>query len=422
MAQAPRPSVNPRAWFRPGNTSIHTFSFMMTTSISRPHNSRPAQLPHRFLSFPLINHSLSPPQILPPILRSSTGESLTHPATAMMVTPSSSPLHPRPSPVRDDCWSPEATATLIKAWGQRYVETKHGNLRQKHWQEVADIVNACHAIGSSSPRHRICRCQEVTPPSASISPPMGVPLLYPRRMTPFPVVPLAAMVPQKRPAASVALSSPDEGYFRENYSAIAAAAAAAEETEDEDDAGDGLDDSRSSGEMTGGESDGFRKLATAIERFSEVYARVEGEKQRQMVELERQRMQFAQEMECQRMQMLVEMLVQLEKVKRAKRSNGSNEAMEVWLYSRLSPSSVACCPSFSVSVLLVLSVFFVWNLRMHYKPSYGDGFWSLINWVYGWKSYNGFTHLDELSKTGTAFVQREMLLKFVKVSYLFIPV
>ncbi|KAL9255797.1 Trihelix transcription factor ENAP1-like protein [Drosera capensis] len=301
------------------------------------------------------------------------GESLTPPATATAMMPSSSSLHPRPSPVRDDCWSPEATATLIEAWGQRYVDTKHGNLRQKHWQEVADIVNARHGHNKKARRTDV-QCKNridtlkkkykvekarvldskgtyvsdwiffasldaligsvaakksLTLPSASISPPMGVPLLQTRRMTPSPVLPLAAMVPQKRPAASVALSSHDEGYFRKNYSAIAAAAAAAaEETEDddedEDDAGDGLDDSRSSGEMTGGESDGFRKLATAIERFSEVYARVEGEKQRQMVELEKQRMQFAKEMECQRMQMLVEMQVQLEKVKRAKRSNGSN--------------------------------------------------------------------------------------------------
>ncbi|MQL69383.1 hypothetical protein Taro_001692 [Colocasia esculenta] len=41
-----------------------------------------------------------------------------------------------------DCWSEGATSVLIDAWGERYLELSRGNLRQKHWQEVADIVSA----------------------------------------------------------------------------------------------------------------------------------------------------------------------------------------------------------------------------------------------------------------------------------------
>ncbi|KAL9235513.1 hypothetical protein vseg_010264 [Gypsophila vaccaria] len=43
---------------------------------------------------------------------------------------------------RDDCWSEGATAVLIEAWGERYMELSRGNLKQKHWKEVADIVNS----------------------------------------------------------------------------------------------------------------------------------------------------------------------------------------------------------------------------------------------------------------------------------------
>ncbi|KAL0363465.1 UNVERIFIED_CONTAM: Trihelix transcription factor ASIL2 [Sesamum calycinum] len=49
--------------------------------------------------------------------------------------------HPpsRQVPSREDCWTEEATSTLVDAWGRRYVELNRGNLRQKDWQEVADV-------------------------------------------------------------------------------------------------------------------------------------------------------------------------------------------------------------------------------------------------------------------------------------------
>ncbi|CAI9787238.1 unnamed protein product [Fraxinus pennsylvanica] len=59
----------------------------------------------------------------------------------------------------------------------------------------------------------------------------------------------------------------------------------------------------------------MRKLAKAIERFGEIYERVESMKQRQMVELEKQRMQFAKDLEVQRMQLFMDTQVQLEKIK-----------------------------------------------------------------------------------------------------------
>ncbi|KAL6568679.1 hypothetical protein OROHE_004363 [Orobanche hederae] len=44
--------------------------------------------------------------------------------------------------VREDCWSEGATAVLIDAWGERYLELSRGNLKQKHWKDVADIVSS----------------------------------------------------------------------------------------------------------------------------------------------------------------------------------------------------------------------------------------------------------------------------------------
>ncbi|GAB4841947.1 hypothetical protein Ancab_011904 [Ancistrocladus abbreviatus] len=43
---------------------------------------------------------------------------------------------------REDCWSEGATSVLIDAWGERYLELSRGNLKQKHWKEVADIISS----------------------------------------------------------------------------------------------------------------------------------------------------------------------------------------------------------------------------------------------------------------------------------------
>ncbi|CAO2842313.1 unnamed protein product [Amaranthus hypochondriacus] len=277
-------------------------------------------------------------------------------------TPSLAMISSRPAPAREDCWSEDATFTLIEAWGQRYIELNRGNLRQKQWQEVADAVNSRHGhikkarrtdvqcknrIDTLKKKYKIEKARVLdsngsyksiwpffTPldqligstmplKKLSPSPPMAVPLVSHR--TP-------AIVPQKRPAPSPSPSIPssapfrgeESSYFRKNYSAIAAAAAAAADSEEEDEE---EEEEEEEVEVSGGESseaDGIRKLARVIEKFGEVYARVEGEKQRQMIELEKQRMQFAKELECQRMQMLVEMQVQLEKIKRAKRSDSND--------------------------------------------------------------------------------------------------
>ncbi|KAL6201353.1 hypothetical protein ACLB2K_025067 [Fragaria x ananassa] len=294
-------------------------------------------------------------------------ESLT-PSTAT-ATPNSS-SNPRPMPVREDCWSEEATSTLIDAWGRRYVELNRGNLRQKDWQEVADAVNALH--GHTKKTHRTdVQCKNridtikkkykvekarvsggfnsswpffdrldsligssVKKPSPSLSPPVAVPLpLAYRKPSPARPVVTAVALPQKRSASAAALN---EGFFRMNYSAVAAAAAAEnddddDEEEEEEDNDDGdeeadLEKERDSDGETGGGGvggEGLKRLARAIERFGEVYQRVEADKIRQMTELEKQRMQFAKDLEVQRMSMFMDTQVQLERIKHGKRP-GSN--------------------------------------------------------------------------------------------------
>lgn len=278
------------------------------------------------------------------------------------------PHSSRPLPFREDCWSEDATSTLVDAWGRRYLELNRGNLRQKDWQEVADAVNARHGhtkktrrtdvqcknrIDTLKKKYKVekARVSEsngqftsswpfysrldsligsaaTAKKSSSSSPPTAVPLSY--RKPPSTVLssqfpqPLAVL-PQKRPLPVAA--AVDDSYFRRNYSAVAAAAAAAEEDGSEDDESLGTSDDEGGAGVgegvrkeRGGDSDCMKRLARAIERFGEIYERVEGEKQKQMIELEKQRMQFTKDLEVQRMQLFMDTQVQLEKIKQAKRT------------------------------------------------------------------------------------------------------
>ncbi|XP_028761794.1 trihelix transcription factor ASIL2 isoform X2 [Neltuma alba] len=297
--------------------------------------------------------------------------------TGALSPSSTAPSRSSPFPGREDCWSEDATFTLIDAWGERHLELNRGNLRQKHWQEVADAVNANHGhvkkarrtdvqcknrIDTLKKKYKIEKNKVIdfdgnyTSPwpffarlDALIGDTFPVKRLPPaidssRRSSPPAKSPawVTSQVPvgprsgtQKRPAlpAPVPASMKDPS-FRRKFSAFAAAAAAAAEAGDAD--SDDSDESRSSS-ATGSkkrgrereknrESDrdsefGYRELAQAIERFGEIYERVEAAKQRQMVELEKQRMQFAKDLEYQRMELFMETQVQLQKIKRAKRSS-----------------------------------------------------------------------------------------------------
>ncbi|XP_073116543.1 trihelix transcription factor ENAP1-like [Elaeis guineensis] len=287
----------------------------------------------------------------------------------MMEGRETKPPPPNPAmPYREDCWSEGATEALIEAWGDRYLELNRGNLRQKHWQEVADAVNTRRGAARRAPRTDVqCKNRIDTlkkkykvekakiassvesqwafysrldvligdsvqakkpPPPHPPSPPLALPLPFHRKGSPLPAAAAAAAArpldpKEKRPAATAL--PVDDVFFRRNYSA--AAAAAAERESGSSSSRSSVERSRSSKERFAreckrrreGNGEGLRQLARAILRLAEIYEKVEEEKQQQMMELEKQRMEFAKGLEFQRMQIFVDSQVQLEKIKRSKR-------------------------------------------------------------------------------------------------------
>ncbi|KAJ4871562.1 sequence-specific DNA binding transcription factor [Raphanus sativus] len=150
-------------------------------------------------------------------------------------------------PGREDWWSEDATATLIEAWGDRYVNLSRGNLRQNDWREVADACK--NRIDTLKKKYKT---EKAKPCPSS--------WCFFERLD-FLIGPVAAKkcTGVVRPAVHRRV---EDVY------------------------------------PSGGEGSSSRELARAILKLGEVYERIEGAKQRMMVELEKQRMEAAKELEA----------------------------------------------------------------------------------------------------------------------------
>uniref|UniRef100_A0A0E0L5P5 Myb/SANT-like DNA-binding domain-containing protein n=1 Tax=Oryza punctata TaxID=4537 RepID=A0A0E0L5P5_ORYPU len=293
---------------------------------------------------------------------------------------------PNPNlPYREDCWSEGETDALVRAWGSRYVELNRGNLRQKQWQEVADAVNSrrgaaarrrpprtdvqCkNRVDTLKKKYKAERARSVPsswsffaeldrlvgptlsasaskrpspspspvpaphfalpihpstvrkPPSPSPSPspppPMALPLPSYRRGSPLPA---AALIQQEAAAAAAAVSDSEDSEGpgdNNNHNAQRSPSQSVSSRS-------GNSNKRSRQEAVRGDDGGYRELARAIEAFAEMYERVESAKQKQALEIERQRIDFLKQLEVKRMENFVDAHVKLARAKRIKKHAGT---------------------------------------------------------------------------------------------------
>ncbi|XP_077213823.1 trihelix transcription factor ENAP1-like isoform X2 [Tasmannia lanceolata] len=289
-------------------------------------------------------------------------------------TPTTRPHHhPTPTPTtgggREDCWSEGGTLTLIEAWGDRYLQLSRGNLRQKDWKDVADAVNTRQeAVNKNRKTDVQCKNRIDTlkkkyklekskpPPSkwpfysrldhligTTTTSPNPNPNPNPKKpnqtlKTPSVTFTVKRKLPSPNPNPNpnhiIAYSAGSSSKSRINSSG--STESSRRDGDDEDDDGiynmagkhrpDLALSPESSPALDSGRS-AFRELSRAILKFGEIYERIESAKQQQMMELERQRMEFTKELEFQRMQMFMEAQLELEKMKRPKYSSGTGKKL-----------------------------------------------------------------------------------------------
>lgn len=197
---------------------------------------------------------------------------------------------------REDCWSEESTATLIEAWGSRYLQSNRGNLRRNDWIEVSDAVN----FAGKSFRRSDVQCKN--------------------RIDTL----------KKKYKVEKAKSPPSTWRFFDRLDFLIGNVTREGESklnssESTESRGSGDDVEEREREIV------VKELANAMEKFGEIYERIENRKQEKVVELERLRLELVKELEFQRMNLIADAQIRLEKFQHCnKKSASSGEIFSNW--------------------------------------------------------------------------------------------
>ncbi|KAL5822292.1 hypothetical protein ACOSQ3_020200 [Xanthoceras sorbifolium] len=286
---------------------------------------------------------------------------------------------------REDCWSEDATAVLIDAWGERYLELSRGNLKQKHWKEVADIVSSredyrktpktdiqCkNRIDTVKKKYKLEKAKMMSGGGSSkwvffgkldqlIGPTAKIPVVAAtgagagvvgtssggsRVPMGIPVGMRNQIVVAKNQHHRQSGGSGQKIQLRKRGGGAAMVAAMESEEEESDeesrdsidsfppekrrrvalvgDSSKGKKEKEKEKEKDGGWGDSMRMLTQAILKFGKAYEQAESAKIQQVVEMEKQRMKFAKELELQRMQFFMKTQMEISQLKHGRRTGGN---------------------------------------------------------------------------------------------------
>lgn len=281
---------------------------------------------------------------------------------------------------REDCWSEGATGVLIDAWGERYLELSRGNLKQKHWKEVADIVSSredytkvpktdiqCkNRIDTVKKKYKLEKAKIAAGNGPSkwpfferldhlIGPTAKIPVVTTAVTNKVPVgIPVRIRSSGNEGASGSGSNhfhygKSNQGVKSQNQNAkIQVRKRGQVETEssseEEEEELEGYSDDslpprekkprvvvqrevnvKGGGKEKKGWGSSIRMLTQAILKFGEAYEQAESAKLQQVVEMEKTRMKFAKELELQRMQFFMKTQMEISHLKHGRRGgNASN--------------------------------------------------------------------------------------------------
>ncbi|GLT56052.1 hypothetical protein SLA2020_291250 [Shorea laevis] len=289
---------------------------------------------------------------------------------------------------REDCWSEGATEVLIEAWGERYLELSRGNLKQKHWKEVAEIVSGREDYSKTPKTDIQCknridtvkkkyksekakmsdggapsrwmffqRLDQLIGPSAKgafnaaggggasggsgSKVPIGIPVGIRSARNHFHASPVPEpRQQQQQNKRSVMMKNKNQNLSQKVQPRKQSRAVAESDEDDEQLSVESMDSlppppekkaKKVQEEVNSGGKDkkwgnSVRELTQAILKFGEVYEQAESAKLQQLVEMEKQRMKFAKELELQRMQFFMKTQLEISQLKHGRRGGNGNSS------------------------------------------------------------------------------------------------
>lgn len=230
-------------------------------------------------------------------------------------------------------WTEHETFVLLDAWGDRFLQRGRKSLRSEEWQEVAEKVSQESRLERTDTqcRNRLdtlkkkykkekMKLQEMMDTTSK--------WVYFKKMNM-----LLSSTPQQ-PRLSRRVNSVNSGEYVSQYTRVPLNRACgidelsnspeiSESVEAEENSSDLLPPKRTNR----GDGGSFRLLAESITKFSDIYEKIESSKRKQMLELERMRMDFFRELEMQKRQILERARAEIASIRRGddERIDGSAE-------------------------------------------------------------------------------------------------
>ncbi|CAK9174622.1 unnamed protein product [Ilex paraguariensis] len=225
-------------------------------------------------------------------------------------------------------WTEHETFVLLDAWGDRFLEHGRKSLRSEEWQEVAEKVSQESKIDRTDTqcRNRLDTLKKKYKKEKMKLAGIGNPSskwVYFKKMDL-----LMSSTPQQA-GLSCGVDSGEYVFMNtrvylnraNGLDEMRDSPGNSESAEGEEDDSEGIPPkrTRNGGERVDGAS--FRLLADSIQKFSEIYEKIENSKRQQMLELEKMRMDFHRDLELQKRKILERAQAEIAKIHQGDEEN-----------------------------------------------------------------------------------------------------
>ncbi|XP_059634976.1 trihelix transcription factor ENAP1 [Cornus florida] len=216
-------------------------------------------------------------------------------------------------------WTEHATFVLLEAWGDRFLELGRKSLRSEDWFEVAEKVSEASKVERTEAqcRNRLDTLKKKYRKEKAKMEEMGG---NASKWAFFKKMDMLLNSPRQQCGLACGVDSGEyvfmnpRVYLNRSNGLDEMRDSPGESESSGDDDSDGLPPKRKGfgGEENNGSS--FRLLADSIQKFGEIYEKIENSKRQQMMELEKMRMDFQRDLEVQKKQILERAQAEIAKI------------------------------------------------------------------------------------------------------------
>lgn len=220
-------------------------------------------------------------------------------------------------------WSEHETFALLEAWGDKFLQHGRKSLRSEEWQEVAEKVSEETKIERTDTQCRN-RLDTLKKKYKKEKAKLAETISFVSKWVYFQKMDVLLSSPPQQSGLSCGVDSgeyvfmnPGEYLNRSNgLDEMRDSPGISESAEGEEDDSEGLPPKRRKSGKCRGDGASFKLLADSIQKFSDIYEKIENSKRQQIMELEKMRMDFHRELELQKRQILERAQAEIAKIRR----------------------------------------------------------------------------------------------------------